>query len=403
MNKKIFIIIITIGLLLILIGGFFLYRDFKEKEKIRNAIIKVELVDNLELEFGSKFYLSDLIESINGNLVDNFIINTNMLGDKKIKFYFINEENIKVPYEFVVKIVDKISPLVWLNSTYTVNVGFDGDLLDKIMCGDNLDDNPFKEIIGEYDFSEVGTYPLIYRAIDKSGNVTLKKFDLIVKNKPSGSSTSQSKKTLFSEIYNNYKNYNTKIGIDVSKWQGDIDYSKIKNEGVEFVFIKVGGTNGINGDYYLDPKFKQNIEGFLGVGIPVGIYFYSYANSIEKASNDAKWVINQIKDYNVTFPIAYDWENWSSFNKFNMSFHKLTNSAKAFINEINKAGYKGILYSSKSYLESIWEKGDYPVWLAHYTSKTNYKGNYDFWQMTSSCMIDGITANTVDVNIMYLN
>jgi len=405
MNKKIFIIIIAITILMILIGTFFLYRDFKEKERIRNAIIKVDLVDNLELEFGSNVYLSDLIENINGNLVNDFLIKTNMLGEGKIKFYFINEENIKVTYEFVVKVVDKIPPLVWLNSTYTVTVGFDGDLLDKIMCGDNLDDNPFKEIIGEYDFNKVGTYPLIYRATDKSGNVTLKKFDLIVKDKTSSSNNSNSEKVskiYFSDLYNKYKTHNTKIGIDVSRWQGDIDFNKVKDDGVEFVFIKVGGTNGIDGDYYLDPKFKQNIEGFLEVGIPVGIYFYSYANSVEKAVKDAKWVINQIKDYDVTLPIAYDWENWSSFNKFNISFYKLTNSAKAFIDTVNKAGYKGILYSSKSYLESIWEKGDYPVWLAHYTSKTNYKGNYDFWQMTSSCTIDGITSNTVDVDIMYL-
>lgn len=402
MNKKLLIITIIMGLLMILTGIFFWYQDYKEKERIKNAIIKVDLIDNLEIEFNEKIYLSDLIESINGNLCKNYIIDTNVLGEKLVKFYFINEEDIKVPYEFTIKIVDKIPPLVWLNSTYTINVGDNINLLDKIMCGDNLDDSPLKEIIGEYDFSKVGTYPLMYKATDKSGNVTLKKFNLIVKEKNNGGNSSSSNKIPFSEIYKNYKNSNTKIGIDVSKWQGDIDYQKVKDEGVEFAFIKVGGTNGINGDYYLDPKFEQNINGFLDVGIPVGIYFYSYANSVEKAISDANWVIEKIKDYDVTLPIAFDWENWSKFNQFNMSFYKLTNSAKAFIDTINKSGYKGILYSSKSYLENIWLKGDYPVWLAHYTSKTNYQGQYDYWQMTSSCKINGITSNTVDVNIMYL-
>lgn len=402
MKKKIGISLLIIGFILLIITGVFIYKDYKEKLRIKNAIVKVELIDNLEIEFNSKIYLSNLIESINGELCDNFSIDTNELGDKKIKFYFINEENIKVPYEFVVKIVDKTPPVVWLNSSYSVNLGYNGNLLDKIMCGDNLDDTPKKEIIGEYDFNIVGTYPLLYKATDFSGNVTLKNFDLIVKKSSSNSSNS-SKKILFSEIYKNYKTDKTKIGIDVSKWQGDIDFLKVKNEGVEFVFIKVGGTNGIDGDYYVDPKFKRNIEGFLNVGIPVGVYFYSYANSIDKAISDAKWVIEQIKDYDVDLPIAYDWENWSSYNKFNMSFYKLTNNAKAFIETVNNKGYKGILYSSKNYLEQIWLKGDYPVWLAHYTNKTNYQGDYDYWQMTSSAKINGISANTVDVNIMYLD
>ena len=395
---------ILLGILMIIVGTFFLYKEYKRIERIKNAIIKVELIDNLEVEINSEIYLSNLIKSINGNLCSDYLIDTGHLGKQKIKFNFINEENIKVPYEFVVQIVDKTPPLIWLNSSYTVNVGFNGDLLEKIMCGDNIDNNPSKEIIGDYDYNKVGTYPLIYKATDYSGNVSLKKFDLIVKKKSNQtSSCGSSKKVFFDDIYKKYKEYNTMIGIDVSKWQGDIDYQKIKEAGVEFVFIKVGGTNGINGDYYVDPKFEQNINGFLDVGIPVGIYFYSYANSVERAVADAKWVIEQIKDYEITLPVAYDWENWSSFNKFNMSFYKLTSSAQAFIDTLNKNGYQGILYSSKSYLEKIWQKGNYPVWLAHYTSKTDYKGDYDFWQMTSSCKIDGITSNTVDVNIMYLD
>jgi len=86
-----------------------------------------------------------------------------------------------------------------------------------------------------------------------------------------------------------------------------------------------------------------------------------------------------------------------------MSFNTLTRSAETFIKTVENNGYQGILYSSKNYLEKIWLKGDYPVWLAHYTSKTNYQGDYDFWQMTSSGVINGITENTVDINIRYLN
>ena len=269
------------------------------------------------------------------------------------------------------------------------------------MCGDNYDSNPIKEIIGDYDLNKVGTYHLTYKASDNSGNITLKKFDLIVKN--STASSSKVNKIPFKNIYNKYKTTNTKIGLDVSKWQGTIDYEKVKEAGVEFVFIKIGGTNGIGGDYYLDPKFKENIEGFTNVGIPVGVYFYTYANSVSKAREDAKWVVDNLEGYNISLPIAYDWENWSKFNNFNMSFYELTESAKEFIKTVKSYGYEGILYSSKNYLEQIWLKDDYPVWLAHYTDKTNYEGEYRFWQMTSSAVISGISDNTVDVDIMYLN
>ena len=135
----------------------------------------------------------------------------------------------------------------------------------------------------------------------------------------------------------------------------------------------------------------------------VGVYFYSYANSVTSARNEAEWVIKQLKDnnYKIDLPIVFDWENWSRFNSFNVSFNTLTNSAEEFIKTVSSNGYKGLLYSSKYYLENIWLPRDYTVWLAHYTSATTYKGDYKIWQMTSSCAIPGIDSNTVDVDIMY--
>ena len=395
-------LIIFFSLIIVGIGIFFGTKKvlkYIEEERIRNAIIKVTLVDDLNIPYESDIKISDLITSINGTILDDKKINTTSLGKKEIKFHFINEEDIKVPYSFEIEIIDNIKPIIWLSSSYTVNVGSKVDLLDVIMCGDNLDDNPKKEIIGEYDFNTIGNYDLVYRATDASGNISEQNFTLKVIKKQS--SSSDVTKISFSTLYDKYKNDNTKIGLDVSKWQGDINFQKVKNAGVEFVFIKLGGTDGIGGDYYLDSKFERNIKGFTEVGIPVGLYFYSYADSIEKAKEDAKWVIEQIKDYDIDLPIAFDWENWSKFNRFKMSFKKLTDSAESFINTLNDAGYSGMLYSSNNYLEKIWLKNDFPTWLAHYTSETNYKGNYEFWQMTSSCVIDGITGNTVDVDVWY--
>ena len=401
--KKVFKIgIIVLLLVLLIIGGYFgikKYQAYLEEERIKNAIIKIDFIEPLQVEFNSDVKLSDLITSINGELIDDFKINTEVVGKREVSFKYINEENLKVPYKFYVDIVDSVPPIIWLSDSYSVNVDYSKNLEEAIMCGDNYDDNPSCKIIGEYNTNVVGNYPLIYEAIDKSGNITKKEFTLKVR-KPSNS-TSRTTTIPFKSLYNEYKKNNTKIGIDVSKWQGDIDFDKVKSEGVEFVFIKLGGHNGLKKEYYLDPKFKQNIEGFQRVGIPVGLYFYSYADSETQAYQDALWVMEQIKDYQIDLPIAFDWENWSSFNKFHISFNTLSKTAEKFMETLESKGYHGMLYSSKNYLEQIWFKTDYPVWLAHYTNMTTYQGNYKCWQRTSSAKISGITVNTVDFDICY--
>lgn len=88
--------------------------------------------------------------------------------------------------------------------------------------------------------------------------------------------------------------------------------------------------------------------------IPVGVYFYSYASNIKEARNDARWVIKQIKDYKVKLGVSFDWEDWSYFNSYNISFHDLNEISNAFMDEISNAKYKTMLYSSKNYLELIW-------------------------------------------------
>lgn len=406
MSRKVVNVILVIGIIFVIIGlsifGIQKYQEYKEQERIKNAIIKVELIPELNIPINIEVYVMDLISSINGKIIDNYKIDTTKLGIKDVTFSFINEENIKVPYTFKINVVDVTPPVIWLNDTYSVKVGYSKKLEDVIMCGDDYDDTPTCYIEGEYDFNKVGKYSLVYNAVDASGNKTEKEFTLNV-YKNSNSTSSTTKKVHFNDVVKEHKNEFTQIGLDVSKWQGKIDYEKVKDAGVEFVFIKLGGSNGIEGDYYLDPNFKENIESFTKVGIPVGVYFYSYANSVLKAKQDAEWVVEQLKSYKIDLPIAYDWENWSSYNKFKMSFNTLTRSAETFIDTVESKGYQGILYSSKNYLEKIWLKGDYPVWLAHYTSKTNYQGDYDFWQMTSSGVINGITENTVDINIRYLN
>ena len=386
----------------LIICSLFAYRkyiDYKEAERIRNAIIKIEFINPLEVEFNQDVKLSELIKNINGTIIDDYKIDTSVVGNKEIEFHYINEENINVPYKFNLKIVDKIPPVIWLSDVYKVDIGNKEKLEDMIMCGDNYDNNPDCHIIGEYTFNKLGSFKLTFEAIDSSGNITKKNFTLKVVNHTNNNNKITT--IPFRSLYNEYKKENTTIGIDVSKWQGDIDFEKVKDEGVEFVFIKLGGQKGINGEYYIDPKFERNYEGFKSVNIPIGLYYYSYAKNISDAKKDALWVIEQIKDKEIDLPIAFDWENWSSFNKFHVSFNNLTKTFEKFANTLKKHNYSSMLYSSKNYLEQIWLKTSFPKWLAHYTSKTDYKDSYKCWQRTSSAKISGIIANTVDVDICY--
>ena len=399
-NKKIIIIIcIILGVIILSVGGYFLYKYIE----VKNAVVVVELKDNMDADFADTLRVSSFIKKINGKIVDDYYLDTDSLGKKTVNFQYINDDGIKIKYSYEINVVDKEAPLIWLGKSYNVVKGSVDNLLDKIMCGDNYDSDPVCVIEGEYDLETVGSYNLVFKATDSSNNISEKKFTLNV-NEPSNKKGNSSNKevTEFSEIIKNYKTDNTEIGIDVSKWQGDIDFKKLKDAGVEFVIIRVGSSTGINGENFVDSKFIQNIENANSVGIPVGVYFYSYANSMERAINDAKWIIDVIKDYKVDLPIAFDWENWGSFNKYELSFFGLTNVAKKFMDTVKDAGYEAMLYSSKTYLENIWMSVDYPVWLAHYTKNTNYTGDYSYWQMCSNGRVDGIDGD-VDIDIRYID
>ena len=287
---------------------------------------------------------------------------------------------------------------------YNLEKGSDVVLTDKILCGDNYDNKPNCFIEGDYDINTPGTYQLTFKAIDSSGNAESKSFNLNVyepiKTETKEDNKTEKSYTYFTDIVNNYKNDKTKIGLDISSWQGDVDFKKIKDAGVEFVIIRVGGTRGTNGKHFLDSKFERNIKEANKYDIDVGIYFYSYANSIKKAKKDAEWVLKQIKKYDVSLPIAFDWEEWAYFNEYNLSFFGLTSMADSFLKTIENHGYKGMLYSSKAYLDTIWMPLDYDIWLAHYTSKTNYEGKFKFWQLCDNGKVDGINTD-VDIDIMY--
>lgn len=391
-------IVILFILLIGIILSIILFNHFKDK-KIPIDNDNYTLISDLNIEVYDNVKVSDMIENINGTIVDDLKIDTNELGIKEIEFIYKNKRGRKRRGIFNVTVIDTTAPIIFLNNSYSVTVGYNKNLTDVILSLDNYSSIIKREIIGNYDFNKVGSYPLQYKATDGVGNETIVDFTLNVN--PKTKTTYSNSYIKYSDIASTHKTDNTKIGIDVSKWQGNIDFNKLKQSGVEFIIIRVGTGLGFGKEYVEDDYFRQNIKGALDANIPVGVYFYSYATTNEEAKNEARWVYNIIKDYDIKLPVVFDWESWSSFNSLNLSIHDINEIANSFLDEISSLGYKGMLYGSKNYLQKIWDT-DYPIWLAHYTKQTNYEGDYDIWQLCDNGRVSGINGY-VDINVMYEN
>lgn len=361
---------------------------------------KVILVNDFIVEFNSNVKASDFIYYLDGKLINDEVINTTKVGTREVKYYYKNSYGWYKTGTFNIEVVDKDKPIIMVGSSFTVKKGYDKRLEGVILCADEVDDNVSCVIEGDYDFNKVGNYNIKMIATDFSGNQESVNFILkVVSDDSSNNYIGNDGYIKYRDIYKKYKSNNTKIGIDVSKWQGEIDFYRLVNNNVEFIMIKLGGQKEIGGEIEIDPYFYDNIEGALEAGIDVGVYFYSYANNYKESKVQAKYVLDIISDYDITMPVAFDWENWNNYNDFNLSFYNLNGIAKSFISEINKNGYEGVLYSSRSYLESIWYRDDYDIWLANYSS-IKYDGDYRMWQVCSDGKVDGISGY-VDIDVYY--
>ncbi len=362
-------------------------------------------IENKDIDVYSNVYLNDiLINNSNYQIVsENYQIDTDSLGEKEYSINYL-KDNKKYIYRFKLNIVDKTPPLVFSGTNKTVKIGYDGDLCNLITYGDNYSGNIKCEIKGNFDLNKEGKYQLEYYLSDSSKNikkvnVTLNVYDPSKNNTSSNNSNPVKENTLFSDILEKNKDSANLVGIDVSKWQGKIDFNEVKNAGANFVMIRIGYQDGINGEIIIDPYFKENLKKAKDANLLVGIYFNSQAKEIKEALDQAKWVINTLDKEKLDLPIAFDWENWSKWNSFKISFHEVNEIARAFIKKIESNGYKGMMYGSKFYLEKIWE--DFAnVWLAHYTEKTTYKGDYLIWQLANNGKIAGINGD-VDIDILY--
>lgn len=193
-------------------------------------------------------------------------------------------------------------------------------------------------------------------------------------------------------------------GIDVSQWQGEIDWQQVRNSGVEFVFIRVGGRGTTEGRLYDDDMAQSYYEGATAAGLKVGAYFFSQSITVEEAVEEAQYLLNAVKDWQVQMPLVYDWEYIGQDARTRkMDSRTLTDMAKAFCDTIRDAGYEPMLYFGRNQsMEMMYlsELVDYPFWLAMYSTIMDYPYKIQMWQYTDQGTVPGISTN-VDMNLLF--
>ncbi|MEG1846535.1 MAG: glycoside hydrolase family 25 protein, partial [Oscillospiraceae bacterium] len=217
-------------------------------------------------------------------------------------------------------------------------------------------------------------------------------------------------------FFNDHAAKASKVGIDVSTHNGNINWQKVKASGIDYAIIRVGfrgyGTDTSKGEgvALIDRNFDQNMNGAIAAGIDVGIYFYSQAITIEEAIEEASIAIKYSNKYKLTYPIYFDTE-FTPTNREGradkLTAEERTNIAIAFCETVKNSGYKSGIYASKSFFDDQLQFSrisSYNIWVAHYTSKiTDFKHPYKMWQYTSQGRVDGIVGKNLDNPNVDLN
>lgn len=196
------------------------------------------------------------------------------------------------------------------------------------------------------------------------------------------------------------------LGVDVSHNQsGTIDWGRVAKDNIQFALLRVGGRGyGVDtGRIYQDRKFDENLQGAQEAGLDVGVYFFSQAITVDEAREEAQFVLDRLKTEEIQGPVVFDWEHipHDEARTDHVDSKTLTAMAKAFCQEVEKAGYDAMIYSNRdlAYLEyDLSQLTDYPIWLAEYSDSPSFYYDYAVWQYSERGSVDGISGN-VDMNV----
>jgi len=214
-------------------------------------------------------------------------------------------------------------------------------------------------------------------------------------------------------LENGFKNYYidgvkaNKTGIDVSYHQGDIDWEAVKADGVEFAMLRLGYRGYESGQINVDERFHEYADGALGAGLDIGVYFYSQAVTPEEAVEEAEAVLNEIGDYEIMYPVVFDWEivGEESARTNAVSADVLNECAAAFCNRIARGGHIPMVYSVKRMALTKYDMSrlaGFDFWLAEYRDIPEYPYYFTMWQYASDGHVNGIEGE-VDLNMSLVD
>ena len=200
--------------------------------------------------------------------------------------------------------------------------------------------------------------------------------------------------------------YKVSHGIDVSFYQGDIDWNAVAADGVEFAFIRVGYRGWSEGALFEDERFQEYIQGARDAGLRLGVYFFSQAVTREEAQEEAQFVLDRIVDYDITLPVVYDWESagvGEEARTYGLDRDTLTECASGFCEAVKDAGYTPAVYFYRSlgYREYKLDKlSNYMLWFSSVESWPSFYYEFGIWQYSFTGQVDGIDA-AVDMDLFF--
>ena len=195
-----------------------------------------------------------------------------------------------------------------------------------------------------------------------------------------------------------------KTGMGVSTYQNETDWQAVAADGIEFAILRLGYRGYTEGGLFLDQTFTSNLQGALDAGLDVGVYFFSQAITPEEAEEEAQFILDAVQGYEITYPIAFDWEPISPGEEArtdSLDNGVLTRCAGAFCAKIREAGYTPAVYFNQSlgYLRyDLRELTEHTLWLAEYDTKPDFYYHFDLWQYTHTVQVAGIQGD-VDLDL----